>query len=288
LLKSFGTQPEERIDPVTKKSATKVTSGKYVNIYCVKCGMSGGARIAGNITIDGLNGITAGEASVNLDMTAGLGLGIDAQAVYQKNIKTNLYGVPLSPFTLGFVTVGPFLSIGTDVTFTANATGSILARAEFSIARAAWKYDFVKGQSTQTGFKPEFRPSVEAEGQLSLSAEIGLPISLELGITTFNGCTKCKGSVGLVEEPGLKVEATIAFEGALSPKQKSIGLKAIDNCTGISTQLSFNNKVSAAANGFGIAEKTWTLHNTGEIPIKGWCIGCVDFRWLKFNCKKPN
>ena len=166
------------------------------------------------------------------------------------------------------------LSIGTDVTFTANATGSLLARAEFSIARANWTYDFVTGQATQSGFKPEFRPSIEAEGQLSVSAELGLPIGLEFGITVFNGCTKCKGSVGVIEEPSLKAEASIAIEAAAGGEKKaSFGLKAVNNCTGISTQISFKNKVAAAAKGFGFAEKEWTIHETDDIPLQGWCIG---------------
>lgn len=274
LLKSFGTQPSENEKTPSAKKTVTVTSGKYVNLYCVKCGVSGGAKIAGNITINGLQGITAGQASASFDMTIGVGLGVDAQAVYQKQFKNNLYDFPLSPFTLGFVTIGPILSLGTDLTFTANATGRVLARGEFSIARANWTYDFVKGQATQVGFKPEFRPSVEAEGQVSVSVEFGLPIGLELAVTVFDGCTRCKGSVGIIEEPALKAEAAFALEANVTKEGvDSAGIKTLNNCTGISTVLSFNNKVSAAVKGFGFAEKEWTIHKLEDIPLKSWCIG---------------
>lgn len=268
LLKSFGTQPSENTND--KKTVT-VTSGKFVNLYCVKCGVSGGAKIAGNITINGLKGITAGQAKSSFDMSIGVGLGVDAQAVYQKQFKNNLYDIPLSPFTLGFVTIGPVLSLGTDLSFTANATGRVLARGEFSIARAEWSYDFVKGEASQIGFKPEFRPSVEAEGEVSVSVEFGLPIGLELAITVFDGCTRCKGSVGIIDEPALKAEASFAVSS--NGTKAGTAIKEINNCTGISTTLSFNNKVSAAIKGFGFAEKEWTIHKTEDIPLKSWCIG---------------
>ena len=98
LLKSFGTEPVE-----TEAGKATVKSGRYDNLYCMKCGLTGGAKIAGNITIDGIKGITAGQAVASLDLAVGVGLGVDAQAVYQKKIKNNLYDLPLSPFTLGFV-----------------------------------------------------------------------------------------------------------------------------------------------------------------------------------------
>ncbi|RDL42412.1 uncharacterized protein BP5553_02391 [Venustampulla echinocandica] len=276
LLKSFGTPPKSTdLLPVGGKKQTTKLRGKFVNIYCVKCGLSGNLKTSGNITIENIKGITNGYVNADVDLTIGLGLGIFAQDILTKTFRNNLYDIPLSPFTLGFVTVGPILSIGTELQLTANVTGSMLARADVSLTRAKFTYDWNKGgKMLEKSFKPQFKPKFEAEGELTLSAQFGIPVGLEFALTTFNGCTRCKGSVGFETMPSVKAAAAIGVEASAGDnKTASIGLKAINNCTGISTSISVRNDVKAVFKGFGLIQKNWTLHETKDYILASYCIG---------------
>ncbi|RDW68618.1 hypothetical protein BP5796_09275 [Coleophoma crateriformis] len=277
LLKAFGTAPKltELVSKGGKKS-TSTIRGRFVNIYCVRCGLQGSLKSSGSITIDLLHGITAGFVNADIDISIGIGLGIYAQDILEKTIRNNLFDVPLSPFTLGFITVGPFLSIGTELTLTANMTGSALARADVKIAQAKFSYDFAKGgKIMQSGFKPEFKPSFEAEGEIILAAQLGVPVALEFGFTVGNGCSFCKGSIALETKPSIRAAATVAAQASYNNETMKFeaSFKPINNCSGISTTLSVRNDVNAAVKGFGIFNHQFPLHQTKDYILASYCIG---------------
>ncbi|KAI3538538.1 hypothetical protein CSPX01_09466 [Colletotrichum filicis] len=276
LLKSFGTIPSPKdLRPKGSKKQTTVTKGNFINLYCVKCGLSGSLKTKGNITIENIKGITDGYIESDIDISVGLGIGIYAQYYQEHKFRNNLYDIPLSPFTLGFVTVGPMLSIGTEVKFSLNMTGTAVARADVSIAKAKFVYDWKKGGSKSIGFKPEFKPSFEAEGQVEIAAQFGIPVGLEFGVTTFSGCTRCKGSIGIETMPSIKAAAAIAVQAKWNNGTDGIeaGLKPLNNCSGISTTLSVRNDVTGKFKGFGLLDKDWPVHETKDYIIASYCIG---------------
>ncbi|KAI8283850.1 hypothetical protein K4K56_010361 [Colletotrichum sp. SAR 10_98] len=275
LLKSFGTIPSPKDQqPKGSKKQSTVTKGNFINLYCVKCGLSGSLKTKGNITIDIVNGITDGYIESDVDISVGVGLGIYAQYYQEHKFRNNLYDIPLSPFTLGFVTVGPILSIGTEAKFSLNMTGTAVARADVSIARAKFVYDWKKGSANSFGFKPQFKPSFEAEGQVEIAAQFGIPVGLEFGVTTFNGCPMCKGSIGFETMPSIKAAAAIAVQAKWdSTDGLERGLKPLNNCSGISTTLSVRNDVTAKLKGFSLVDKDWSLHETKDYILASYCIG---------------
>lgn len=274
LIKSIGKLPDTKdLLPKGGKKQTTVTQANFINFYCVKCGLSGSLKANGNVTISITDGIKDGRVSAELALSAGLGLGIYAQYYREDKFRNNLYDIPLSPFTLGFITVGPVLSLGTELKYNVNMTGSMLARTDLNIAKATWEYDWKKGQSTSTGFKPEFVPSLQANGSVALGVQFGLPVGLEFALTTFNGCEKCKGAVGIETMPSIKAAAQVALAATLNNDTKTAGLEAVNNCTGISTTLSVRNDVSATFKGFGFVEKNWPLFETDDYIIASYCIG---------------
>lgn len=100
-------------------------------------------------------------------------------------------------------------------------------------------------------------------------------VGLELAITTFNGCTKCEGAVGVETVPSIKAAAVLAVQASYNATDKSFdaGLKATNNCSGISTALSVKNDVNAFYNGFGLVKGSMSLWNGTDHILASYCIG---------------
>jgi len=235
LLKAFGTQ-----EPNSNKALNS-----YMNIFCVGCGVSGSAKLAGRakwtpIGVGGSNWLE-GVVEVNTDIQFVFKLGIDAQMTYSKEFKSDLFNVGLPGLTYGVVTIGPRISVGTRVNLEAAAKGKMLAGAEMGLQNAQVKIDFVNpSQSSKQGWDPYFKPVFEAEGELSLSASLALPIGIKCGlqISTFDK------SVGIIDEPSIKGLAQVAATiGEGEGGKLTGGFTEKDGCKGISTQLSWRNRL---------------------------------------------
>ncbi|CAO2651386.1 Nn.00g039560.m01.CDS01 [Neocucurbitaria sp. VM-36] len=281
LLKTFGTPPSESELIQGKKTKTKV-KGQFLSIYCVKCGLSGSAKVAGKLTIKGTE-VQEGTIDVEMNMEVGLGIGVYAQYLHKETFENNLFNVPVSPFTIGVLTIGPYISIGTRATFMVNATGTALARADLKFAKAKFSYDFKKGTSSQIGFAPQFVPKFEAEGEIELEATFGVPVALKVGLSTLKGCKRCEAAIGIEDYPHIKASAKFALEASRGGENKTLtgenatgiegGVKTINNCTGIYAALTIGNTVSMVFNGFGFIEQQIDLWKMPEFGIHSWCLG---------------
>ncbi|CAG9982738.1 unnamed protein product [Clonostachys byssicola] len=288
LIKSIGDAPKDfNLRPEGSRRQTTVNKGKFINFYCVNCGVKGSLEMAGNVTINGLKGITDGKVEGIINLSIGLGLGIYAQHTLENTFSKDLYDIPVSPFTIGFATIGPMLSIGTEMKYSINMEGSVLARGDVKFTEARFHYDYKSGRIGSSSFKPEFVPSFAAEGSVTLAAQFGVPLGLDVGLTFFSGCTYCKGSIGIATTPSIKAAATVAVEasgnatipisgtekGKVVAKNLDAGLKAVNNCTGISTTISVRNEVAGKLKGFGLVKKDWKLYETPNYVLASYCIG---------------
>lgn len=104
LLKSFGNAD-------AKSSSTGGSA--YLNIYCVNCGVTGHAAIAGKASWTPVGGFTEGQVSLTVDLNVILKLGIDAQLLYSKEFNNQLFAVALPGLEYGVVKIGPTVSLGT-------------------------------------------------------------------------------------------------------------------------------------------------------------------------------
>lgn len=193
----------------------------------------------------------------------------------------------MSPFTIGVLTIGPYISIGTRATVMVNATGTLLARADLEFAKAKFSYDFKKGAGKQIGFNPQFVPKFEAEGEIQLAATFGVPVAIKVGLSTAKGCKRCEAAVGIEDYPHIKAEARFGLQASFGgqnitalrdPNQNSTleaGVKKINNCTGVWAGLSIGNDLSMVFNGFGFIEQQIDLWKMPNYPIKSWCLGYV-------------
>ncbi|VUC29967.1 unnamed protein product [Clonostachys rosea] len=266
LIKTISTAPHGLSATTRWYHEATVTKGKLINFYCVNCGVTGSLEMAGNVTIDGLRGIKDGKVVGTIEISVGLGLGIYAQHTIEHAFTKDLYDIPISPFTVGFATVGPMLSIGTEMKF---------------------HYNHKTKNMSYTNFKPEFIPSFAAEGSVTLAAQFGVPLGLEVGLTFFSSCEACKGSIGIATTPSIIAAATVAVEasGNLTvpissadkaegvTKKLDAGIKPVNNCTGISTTISVRNDLAGKFEGFGLVKKDWALHKTPDYILASYCIG---------------
>lgn len=257
LLNAIGSQ---------EKSEDKKLTG-YLNIFCVGCGVSGSAKIAGRAawTPVGMT-VTKGELELNVDAQFVLKLGIDAQLKYQNDFTQTLLEVGLPGLSYGVITIGPAISVGTHVNLLAEAKGKLLAGAEMGLANAHVLIDFVNpGNSKRDGWDPYFKPVFEAEGEIMLSASLGLPIAVKCGLRIASW----EKSLALIDEPSVKGTAQVAASiGLTESKSFAAGFKEANGCTGISTQISWRNKLWFDL--FGT--KQFPLLDTGDKLLAQNCI----------------
>nr|XP_036586224.1 uncharacterized protein CTRU02_03609 [Colletotrichum truncatum]KAF6796631.1 hypothetical protein CTRU02_03609 [Colletotrichum truncatum] len=226
LLKTFTSQGQN-------------TNG-FMNIYCVGCGVSGNAKIAGRARWTPLGGFLEGQVDVRTDIKFVLKLGIDAEITYSREFTSDLINVGLPGLSYGVVTIGPRISVGTRVGIQAAAKGRLLAGAEMGLQDAHVLIDFVNsGRSTKSGWEPYFKPVFEAQGELMLSASLGLPIGIKCGIQI----STWDKSVGVVDEPSIKGVAQVAASIGLAGSTFVGGFTETNGCTGIATQISWRNRL---------------------------------------------
>ncbi|KAK2590183.1 hypothetical protein QQS21_012134 [Conoideocrella luteorostrata] len=253
LLKSF--QPE--------RASKKKTS--YLRVYCVGCGVSGHARVAGRARWSPFRGLEEGRVELNVNIKFVLKLGIEARHTLKHDFSSELFSYGLPGLSYGIITIGPYVSVGARVGFDATAKGKILAGAEMGLQDALVVIDIVDpSQNRRSGWKPYFKPVFEADGELTLSAEMGLPVGIKCGLKIL----RWEKAVGIIDEPSVKGSAQTAGQVALTDSGKvTAGFKG--NCIGIMTQLSWRHRLWA-----GITDRLGDpMLDTGDRAVFRKCIG---------------
>jgi hypothetical protein len=241
--------------------AGDVDADARLDVYCVRCGVSGTARVAGRATWTPLGGVTEARVELRNDMRVLLQLGVDARAAVRHSFETELFGVGLPGLSFGVVTVGPYVSVGAKVGLEAAAAGRVLAGAEVNLQDARVVLDLVRREETRAdGWRPAIKPVFEVEGDVVLAASLGLPVGIKCGlkIASFDL------SAGIVDEPSIK--AVAQARGSVGLKEG--GFEEVDGCTGISSQLSWRNHLYAAVTGL----KPMSIHDTGDMPLARGCV----------------
>ncbi|KAI3530231.1 hypothetical protein CSPX01_14965 [Colletotrichum filicis] len=256
LLKALGSQEE---DPEKKVNG-------YMNIFCVGCGAFGNAKIAGRARWTPVGGFLEGEVDIRTDIKFVLKIGIDAQITYKQEFYNDLINVALPGLTYGVVNIGPRISVGSRVEVEAVAKGKLLAGAEMGLQDAHVLIDFVNSaNSKKSGWEPYFKPVFEAEGELMLSTSLGLPIGIKCGLQIASW----DKSVGIIDEPSIKGVAQVAASIGLSETGSfTAGFTDTNGCTGISTQISWRNRLYIDI----LGSKQIPLLDTNDRPLTQGCI----------------
>ncbi|KFG81007.1 hypothetical protein MANI_014337 [Metarhizium anisopliae] len=233
LLKSLGSPNAVGDDGVLK----------YMNIYCVGCGASGHARVAGRARWSPLAGLQEGRLELQANMQFVLKLGIDAEFSLRQNLEYDLFNYGLPALSFGVVTIGPYVSVGARVGLEAAARGKVLVGAEMGMQDSLVVIDLVNpGDNKNSGWDPYFKPVFEASGEVALSAELGLPVGLKCGLKI----SSWEKAVGVVDEPSIKGTAKVSGSVNLTDAGSIVGAFGdSDGCNGILTQISWRNRLWA-------------------------------------------
>ena len=160
------------------------------------------------------------------------------------------------------------MNVGARVEVGAEANGKLLVGGEIGLQDALVVMDIVNpSQNQRSGWEPYFKPVFEADGDVALTAEIGLPVGIRCGlkISTF-----WEKSVGIVDEPSIKGSAKISASAKYSNSTGwEAGLHSHDGCTGVLTQISWRNRLWAGLIGTGDAP----VLDTGDRSLMRKCIG---------------
>ncbi|KAI8295593.1 hypothetical protein K4K56_011414 [Colletotrichum sp. SAR 10_98] len=238
---------------------------EFMDVYCVGCGVTGNAKVAGSAKWTPGEGIVEGQVEIRTDVMFVLKVGIDAGIVLKQNFKAELFSLGLPGLSFGVVSIGPRITVGTSVTLEAAAKGRLLAGAEMGLEDARVVLDFVNdSKATDRGWEPYFKPVFEADGSLMVSSTLGLPIGIKCGIkvSTFSR------DVGVISEPSIKGIAQVAASIGNSAGVLEGGFTSTDGCPGIAGQITWRHKLYAEIPG----RKPIPLLDTKDRPLARTCL----------------
>ncbi|KAI8201232.1 hypothetical protein K4K52_007424 [Colletotrichum sp. SAR 10_76] len=238
---------------------------EFMDVYCVGCGVTGNAKVAGSAKWTPGEGIVEGQVEIRTDVMFVLKVGIDAGIVLKQNFKAELFSLGLPGLSFGVVSIGPRITVGTSVTLEAAAKGRLLAGAEMGLEDARVVLDFVNdSKATDRGWEPYFKPVFEADGSLMVSSTLGLPIGIKCGIkvSTFSR------DVGVISEPSIKGVAQVAASIGNSAGVLEGGFTSRDGCPGIAGQITWRHKLYAEIPG----RKPIPLLDTKDRPLARTCL----------------
>lgn len=220
-----------------------------LNLYCVDCSAKGSFAVSGKTSFVNILGallrLSDGWAQLDVSTELALKLGVEAELEYDSGpLKTSLFRKSLNPYSVaGAFDVGPIFDVSTTFQFNAVASGKLLAGGTLTLTDASWRVDLSTGKTTLTkNWNPTFNPIFEADGDITAKADVGLPVSLSLGLKAFGG--KFDATVGITDTPSLTGTAQISAELSLN-EDRSItsGLTTEGGCQGISTKLTWSNRI---------------------------------------------
>lgn len=231
---------------------TQNSGSNYLRLYCVDCGVNGVVNVKATVTFNLIGLITSGSFSANGWLSAGLGLGIDANyAATVPAFSKTIVAIPLSPFAIpGLITIGPHLDLGVGANAGIDAKGNLYAGLRLNWPAVHAQLN-IYGAPSASGWVPSVTPQFQAQGYVQMSASVYATISLGFGVSILNGLKSF--GVALVEKPELYVGGTTR-----NP-----------TCRGLQVSAGFKNSVYADVFGSHHNINIWNGPSTGRcVTIK--------------------
>lgn len=160
-----------------------------IDLFCVDCGINGALKATGSVSISATQGFYKGTISLDGNMQAGLFLGINAFAQWEKKLEKEIIKTGLPGFSIPkVVTIGPSLALGIEAGLTVEAVGQVLVGTSYNWPAISATLDIIdKTKSTRSGFSPIVTKKFEAYGDITATASLGLPVTVAFGVDFFSG-----------------------------------------------------------------------------------------------------
>lgn len=172
---------------------------------------------------------------------AGVSLGLEALAVYKRELRSRIASVGLRGFSIPkVVTVGPQITLDIAAGLEIQAQGQDIAGIHYSLPKFVQTINFVdKSKSRSSGWTPQLTKTFNASGSLTAEAWLGLPLGIVVGIDLLDG--KYSLQAGIVDTPSVNLHATYSVSFDLSNGVQS----GTDKCSGIDWYIDLENKIEA-------------------------------------------
>jgi hypothetical protein len=245
-----------------------------LTLYCVECGFSGSASLAGKIDV-GFFEIETAQVQFNMNFKAGLNLGLKAFVKYEKSWETDLVTLDLPAFSIPVIlSVGPFIGLSVEAKMEIEATGTLLIGSSVEWENVDILIDLLDSDNSHSnGLTPVFKPRTEAAGELSMSASLGLPVSVGIALDVFlfyEAKAGIKDTPSVVLEGGFSASAELNDDGEIETSIEG-------DCYGIAWNVHFENALDAFIDADGFDPLEFPLiEPLKSDPIAEGCIGYVN------------
>ncbi|KAK5936716.1 hypothetical protein PMZ80_011087 [Knufia obscura] len=285
LLGSFGKElggdkKESKSEGDTKSEPEGSTESKTeasfgLNVYCVDCAITGTVELEGALTVgpSGISKLMVG-SKANLDFGLGVGIEIEAEVSHTFGLTIFQQGIP--EFCSGStLCIGPYVKLAAELTFKAEANGYLMAGGHWTITDATaqlWAYG---GTTNANNWTPVFTPKYNAGGELKLSVEYGMPLSIGCGITILDGTFAKNAELSIT--PSIEASATAAINVTSDGTEAGTEVDTTTQdgeCDGIGLSLDWNVKL-----GYNLLDlMEGDLWELGEQNIAEACVAWDSFK----------
>lgn len=183
-----------------------------LTLYCVECGVQGQVKLAGNLRWTIRDGLQAAVASFTGGISAGLQIGVVANAAITKKDRVSLIsqGIPIPGISVTNVfSIGPILTLDAEYSVGLELAGKALAGLKVNIPDFYAVADLkVPANSKIGGFTPQTEKIFKADVAITAKAGLAMPLGISLGVDIPP--IKFRKTAGIYEKPAL--EATIKYE----------------------------------------------------------------------------
>lgn len=233
---------------------------------CKSCGAKANFSFGGELAFSISKGIYRAEVSfINHEdfvFDAIYGITVDAKAFkegsakggFQTTIEKELFALPFYAIKIPkIITIGPQAVVNTAASFYVDVHGEFRAGARFSIESGEVILDAMEPQRNKaSGFTPHIEPISELKGKVVATADLALPVGVEVALDILGGTWK--KSVGVYTAPSIYFTAGVSSgEG-----------HACNN--GVELRAGAKNRIYSSALGiWNMSSRNWTSRSTRRV-----------------------
>ncbi|PKK50492.1 hypothetical protein CI102_5673 [Trichoderma harzianum] len=240
-----------------------------IELWCVDCQANGKLKLDGSASFSLINGLTKAQLSLDGSLDVGLYLGMNAFAEWNPKEQYDFLSVGLPGLSIpDILTIGPVLSLGVSADLDIAAVGQYLVGADMQWTQLSAKLDVLNPKSSsKSGWTPNIRDTVQADGSLTINSTLGLPITLGFGLNILNG--KYEKEIKLVDTPG--VRASMEYDFTNEVNNGEVNTDPEDGCYGIHWSVGMVNTVVLDLS--DIKQGKYTLDEYDAPVFASGCIG---------------
>ncbi|KAK1241927.1 hypothetical protein MKX07_007750 [Trichoderma sp. CBMAI-0711] len=240
-----------------------------VEFWCVDCHVDGKLKLLGSASFSLTSGLTKAQLSLDGSLDAGLYLGMNAFAQWNPKKEYDFLSLGLPGLSIPDIfAIGPVLSLGISVDLDISAVGQYLVGADMQWTSISAKLDVLNPRSSsKSGWTPNIRDTVQADGSLTVNSTLGLPVTLGFGINILKG--KYDKEIKLVDTPG--VRASLEYDFTNEVNNGEVNTDPEDGCYGIHWSVGMVNTVVLDLS--DIKQGTYTLDEYDAPVFASGCVG---------------